>query len=188
MTRDSVYCSQKASVILSCTLKLCKPYFEALCLVRVNCWWHSPVQSFLVSGPAGLMTFFCLTTLGVMQLLLKQCCIDRKITDIIYNDLHDRIQQNMNNTRCCVVTFTTFYKQKCNVSVSYSGLNRKQLQILWTLVHILVTLLICTVVAVKAMCKYCGIIFMWFENSFPILCFLITPVNINFLILLIFIL
>jgi hypothetical protein len=37
---------------------------------KVNCFWPSPAQSFLVLGPVGLMTtLLCLTTLGAMQLL-----------------------------------------------------------------------------------------------------------------------
>jgi hypothetical protein len=43
---------------------------------RVNCCWSSPVQSFLVSSPAGFMTiFYCLTALGVVRLeeLIADC-------------------------------------------------------------------------------------------------------------------
>jgi hypothetical protein len=36
---------------------------------RVSCCWFSPAQSFLVLGPAGLITmFFCLTTVGAVQI------------------------------------------------------------------------------------------------------------------------
>jgi hypothetical protein len=38
--------------------------------VSVNCWWASPVESFLVLGSAGRMNIFsCLTTLRVVKLL-----------------------------------------------------------------------------------------------------------------------
>jgi hypothetical protein len=38
---------------------------------RVNCCWSSPAESFLVQGPAELITiFFCFKALGVVQLLL----------------------------------------------------------------------------------------------------------------------
>jgi hypothetical protein len=43
---------------------------KRLSVGRVDCCWSSPAPSFLVPSPAGLMTiFYCLTTLGVVQLI-----------------------------------------------------------------------------------------------------------------------
>jgi hypothetical protein len=53
-------------------------YYELLAasvkkvLGQINCYWSSPAQPFLVWTLAGLMsTFYCVTSLGVLQLLLE---------------------------------------------------------------------------------------------------------------------
>jgi hypothetical protein len=61
---------QEEGLVFLSRFRICCIVTDVWIRVRVNCCWPSLTQSFLVPGPAGLIIFFCLKTLGVVQLCI----------------------------------------------------------------------------------------------------------------------